>query len=168
MKEEIQSIPITREHVLAIAGALRQNPRSPLVVPLSYSEVTVPGALPECIEGVLHDPGTLLVNHNNVRVGPAYFLADNDGHVYEGRATGITPQTLAEMVTENTTAFWALQLNLADPDMPRKLAEFHRAFPAIGLAAIVIPQAVQEYMRGFSEFEPVLYNPHSDTGKSST
>lgn len=160
MKEEFESIPITKENMLEIAGAVRGNPRSPLVVPLSYERVSVPGALPECIDGVLHDPDTVYLDGMNVPVGPSHFLADERGHIYDAISMGITVQSLLSAVRDTTSSIWTLQLNLADPTMPHKLREFHRATPGIGLVALVTPQVVSEYLRGFQEFNPVMYFPN--------
>lgn len=160
MNRELQSIPITREHVLTIADTVRKNPDSPLVVPLSYEKVTAPGTLIECLDGTLQDPSILYLNDMNVPVGPSHLEADEHGRIYDARVTGITVESLRTVIKRDiTTMLWTLQLNLADPSMPTILGKLRRAEPGLGLVAIVIPQLAQEYVNRLGEYNPLLYRP---------
>lgn len=163
MKGEIIEVPLTKESVQAIEHIAGNKPKPPVVVPISYEKVTMPGVLGECILGVLRSPGAFMLDDRNAPVGPSHLTPDEHGQITDGIYTGITLQTLLEGIPKDTLTLWALHLNLADPSMPKKLLEYRRAKQDIGLVAIVIPHLANTYLRALSEFDPVLYIPNASS-----
>lgn len=159
MTPEVAQVPLTAPSVRAVNRLALETPASPVIVPLGYDKVTVPGALGECIQGVIRNPRAFMLDHNTAPLEKPELTADEHGEIYDGISPGLTLRSLLAGIPEDTLTLWALHLNLADPLMPSKLREFHRQRMQVGLVAVVIPSLASVYARALEEMEPVIVYP---------